>query len=283
MEESLQAREGPRRARERDGVTLRPEMIRGYLLQLEERGRGEETIRIYGTKLQAFYNFLPQHKRMDPAALEAWRAALLESGYSPGTVNTYLSAVNGLLDYIGRRDLQVLRQAEPARGPAPRLSRSEYLRLLQTARNLGRERTYLLVKVFALTGLRIGELPGVTVESAASGKLAHGEEIPFPACLRQELLDYARRQGILSGPVFVTRSGRAMRRTQVTGEIRALCRAARVEESKGSPRCLRRLCQDTLEEIEESVRLLAEKSYEHLLETEQLSAGWEVPEAAAVL
>ena len=29
----------------------------------------------------------------------------------------------------------------------------------------------------------------------------------------------------------------------------------------------------------ESVRLLAEKSYEHLLETEQLSAGWEADTA----
>lgn len=45
----------------------------------------------------------------------------------------------------------------------------EYLRLLQAARILEKERTYLLVKIFALAGIRVGELPQVTVERVRAG------------------------------------------------------------------------------------------------------------------
>ena len=272
MPVSVQMREA---ARAQDGAVLRPEAVEGYLRALAAKGRGSETVRLYGAKLRALYQYLPADKRITRETLGQWQEALLESGYSPGTVNTHLSAANGLLDYMGRRDLQVSGRLEPDTPPQPELTRGEYLRLLQAARVTGRERTYLLIKLFALTGLRIGELPKVTVEAVEAGRLTAAGEAPLPACLRRELLDYARRKSVRSGPVFVTRSGRPVRRTQVTGEIRAMCRDARVEERKGSPRCLRRLCQSTLEDIERDVRRLAEQSYERLLEAEQLSAGWE--------
>ena len=94
------------------------------------------------------------------------------------------------------------------------------------------------------------------------------------ACLQRELLDYARRQGLTAGPVFCTRNGKGMSRTQVTEEIQTLCHDARVEEEKGTPRCLRKLYLATRAEVERGVRLLAEQSYERMLDTEQLAAGW---------
>ena len=92
--------------------------------------------------------------------------------------------------------------------------------------------------------------------------------------LQGELLDYARRQGLTAGPVFCTRNGKGMSRTQVTEEIQTLCHDARVEEEKGTPRCLRKLYLATQAEVERGVRLLAEQSYERMLDTEQLAAGW---------
>ena len=92
--------------------------------------------------------------------------------------------------------------------------------------------------------------------------------------LQGELLDYARRQGLTAGPVFCTRNGKGMSRTQVTEEIQTLCHDARVEEEKGTPRCLRKLYLATRAEVERGVRLLAEQSYERMLDTEQLAAGW---------
>ncbi len=261
-------------------LTVTWEEVCRYLDSLVARGRRRETIQVYRPKLEAFYHFLPEDKRVAADTLELWRAALLREGYSPGTANTHVSAANGLLAYLGRRDLQLIGQLDTEEEIQPELSRTEYLRLLATARNLGRERTYLMVKVFALTGIRVSELNRVTVRAVEEGRVltacdGRAQYVLIPACLRKELTVYLRRVGITAGPVFVTRSGRPMRRTQVSGEIRTLCRDARVDGDKSNPRCLRRLYQVTQERIRDSVQILAEQAHERMLEEEQLTVGWE--------
>lgn len=261
-------------------LTVTWEEVCRYLDSLAARGRRRETIQVYRPKLEAFYHFLPEDKRVAADTLELWRAALLREGYSPGTANTHVSAANGLLAYLGRRDLQLIGQLDTEEEIQPELSRTEYLRLLVTARNLGRERTYLMVKVFALTGIRVSELNRVTVRAVEEGRVltacdGRAQYVLIPACLRKELTVYLRRVGITAGPVFVTRSGRPMRRTQVSGEIRTLCRDARVDGDKSNPRCLRRLYQVTQERIRDSVQILAEQAHERMLEDEQLTVGWE--------
>lgn len=261
-------------------LTVTWEEVCRYLDSLAARGRRRETIQVYRPKLEAFYHFLPEDKRVAADTLELWRAALLREGYSPGTANTHVSAANGLLAYLGRRDLQLIGQLDTEEEIQPELSRTEYLRLLTTARNLGRERTYLMVKVFALTGIRVSELNRVTVRAVEEGRVltacdGRAKYVLIPACLRKELTVYLRRVGITAGPVFVTRSGRPMRRTQVSGEIRTLCRDARVDGDKSNPRCLRRLYQVTQERIRDSVQILAEQAHERMLEEEQLTVGWE--------
>ena len=261
-------------------LTVTWEEVCRYLDSLAARGRRRETIQVYRPKLEAFYHFLPEDKRVAADTLELWRAALLREGYSPGTANTHVSAANGLLAYLGRRDLQLIGQLDTEGEIQPELSRTEYLRLLATARNLGRERTYLMVKVFALTGIRVSELNRVTVRAVEEGRVltacdGRAQYVLIPACLRKELTVYLRRVGITAGPVFVTRSGRPMRRTQVSGEIRTLCRDARVDGDKSNPRCLRRLYQVTQERIRDSVQILAEQAHERMLDEEQLTVGWE--------
>ena len=261
-------------------LTVTWEEVCRYVDSLAARGRRRETIQVYRPKLEAFYHFLPEDKRVAADTLELWRAALLREGYSPGTANTHVSAANGLLAYLGRRDLQLIGQLDTEEEIQPELSRTEYLRLLATARNLGRERTYLMVKVFALTGIRVSELNRVTVRAVEEGRVltacdGRAQYVLIPACLRKELTVYLRRVGITAGPVFVTRSGRPMRRTQVSGEIRTLCRDARVDGDKSNPRCLRRLYQVTQERIRDSVQILAEQAHERMLEEEQLTVGWE--------
>ena len=216
---------------EQTGAVITSEMIRSYLETLSRRGRSRNTVQMYGAKLRAFYHYLPSDKRVGPDTLSAWRGALLEAGYSPGTVNTHLSAANGLLGCLGRRDLQLAGQLEPEPSIQADLVRAGRLSVLDKGR-----RKYLSI----------------------------------PTCLRRELLDYVRWQGLRTGPVFVTRNGKAMSRTQVTSAIQSLCRDAQVEKAKCNPRCLRKLYLATRSEIERNVRILAEQAYEQILDAEQL-------------
>ena len=101
--------------------------------------------------------------------------------------------------------------------PQPELTRSEYLRLLSAAKALGKERTYLLVKVFATTGITVQELPRLTVEAAQAGKVVTypnrvRQEVRISPCVGRELLEYAHSTGVASGPIFITRNGKTVNR-----------------------------------------------------------------------
>lgn len=280
MQAKTTRRQTVRSDSQRGPAAITEDAIQRYLSDLIDKGRSEDTVKVYHTKLRSFYEFLPPDKKVFQETLLAWRDILLNKGYSPSTVNTYLSAANGLLEHMGRRDLQMIERLEVEPDARLELTRGEYLRLLQTAKALNRERTYLMIKTFALTGIRVGELHRMTVEAVETGRLLvteNGEQrfVEIPGCLRKELSTYSRRHGISAGPVFLTRNMQALRRTQVTTEIQSLSYDAQVEGPKCTPRSLRKLCLSTQAEIERNVWLLAKQSYERMLDTEQLTVGWD--------
>ena len=93
-------------------------------------------------------------------------------------------------------------------------------------------------------------------------------------CLKEELLDFAGREGILSGPIFITRRGTPVGRTTVTALIQSLAHDAQVEAGKCTPRCLRKLYLQTQERILHNISTLAREEYEKLLRSEQEKTGW---------
>lgn len=263
-------------------LPLTPKLLDAFLDSLRQKGRTPDTLLTYRRSLELLYAYLGEEKLLRRGTLETWRSHLLEQGYAARTVNLCISAANSLLAYCGRRELQVPSPLKPEQAAQPELTRNEYLRLLSTARVLDWEQTYLLIKVFGSTGLALQELPRLTVEAAREGRLPlPGSVLHIPVCLREELLSYAERAGILSGPLFVTQTGSPIRRTTVTTYIQRLARDARVPPEKCSPRCLRKLYLTTQESIRANLSLLVEQAHDRMLETEQLSIGWEDPRSAA--
>ena len=101
--------------------------------------------------------------------LVRWKKETVSRGYAVRTVNAKISAVNSFLEYKDRRDLQLHPVSAPKNDVTPELSRREYLRLLKTARIMKRERTYFLIKTICSTGVRVQQLPQVTVEAVEAG------------------------------------------------------------------------------------------------------------------
>nr|WP_286174818.1 tyrosine-type recombinase/integrase [Harryflintia acetispora] len=194
-------------------------------------------------------------------------------------MNLFFAAVDGFLKKAGARDLQIASRLKPSDEPQPELSRTEYLRLLQTAKRLGKEREYLLIKLFGTTGLPLQELSQVTVETVRDGEILvssskNKQVIHLPDFLCEELLSYTSRNAIETGAIFLTRDRKPMGRTNVTMAIRQICIAAHLPEEKGNPRCLKRLHQSTIAGIEANVALLVEHTYKRIIEKEQLSISW---------
>ena len=261
------------------GVPMTREQIEDYVAHRQGEDRTSESIQKYARDLDALYRFLPEEKRIYPETLSQWRGSLLGEGYAPRTVNSMVSVANSFLKWLGHRELQLTGQLNIAYDQ-PELTRNEYLRLLSAARHLNKERTYLLVKVFTTVNITVLELPRLTVEAVRGDQAeftANGVRYlaAIPSCLRDELLDYARRSCIASGPIFVTRTGKPLGRTAVTAYIQSLAQTARVAPEKCNPRCLHKLYQSTMDEIETTVRILAEQSHEQLLEREQMLVGWQ--------
>ena len=256
---------------EQTGLTLTAERMNAFLADLAQKGRAPVTLETYQRNISCLYDALPEDKTLQPGTLEQWQRDMLAEGYSPRTVNTRLSAANRLVSFLGRRELQTRGGLEITEGSPPELTRTEYLRLLSTARALGKERLYLLVKLFGSTDLPVGDLKLLTVEALQGWEAC---PVRLPGFLRRELLHYAKHCGVVSGPLFQTKQGTPLGRTAVTDSMKQLCRDAQVAEEKVSPRCLKRLWQSTQDSIRARMDRLVEQACDRLMEEEQLLIGW---------
>ncbi len=268
-----------RQCRVGEGTLITMEEIERFLALYESLDRAEGTIKFYRRKLTQFYEDLPEDKRIRHGFMESWRESLLKE-YAPASVNASQSAVNAFLDYIGHREYQLVGQIKEEKPPQPELSRAEYLHLLHTAKTLGNEKVYLLIKLFACTGFFVKELPNLTVETVRDGKVVCyqnrvKQSVTIPVFLKKELLDFAKKNGILSGPIFRTRSGRSIKRTYIPILMKPVCEAAQIDDSRATPQSLRRLYFSTRTGIESNIALLVEQAMERQLEQEQLAVGWE--------
>lgn len=218
----------------------------GQHLRREERAAA--TIEKYLRNAQEFTAWLDGEPVTKEAVL-GWKERLLTGGASPATVNSKLSALNGLLCFLGREDCRVKLlhlQRRVFRERDRELSREEYLRLLDAARSSGRERLELLMEAMCSTGIRVSEVRYLTVETARSGRAVISlkgkvRTILLPGKLCRKLLRYAGKQKTASGEIFLTKGGTSLSRKQIWREMKGVCEAAGVEPGKVFPHNLRHL------------------------------------------
>ena len=262
-------------------IILTQEEIDFYIAHKENEGLVKGSIEAYRRSMQLLYQNLPEDKVISKDTISVCVELLKEQGYAIRTINAFISVANNYLEYKGLREYQLIDKRMTADNEEiPEITRAEYLRLLGTARALGRERVYLLVKVFACTGIQLQELPKMTVEAVKAKSVVITPSgvkqlLRIPDLLCEELLSYANRKGILTGAVFLSRNGLPMARNNITGGINQLGQAANVPLEKTNPRCLRKLYLSTYADIEANISLLIEQAYTRLLEEEQLRIGWD--------
>lgn len=189
-------------------------------LQGEERSQG--TIETYRREIRAFAATLPENRVVTKEVVVAWKETLAKR-YAVSTVNGKLAALNGLFSFLGWRECRVKplrRQRELFRDKGRELDKGEYLRLLAAAKRRENWRLYYLMETLASTGMRVSELRFVTVQALAAGRVrvdckGKHRTIFLTAKLCRALGNYCRRQKRTSGPVFVTRTGRPVDRSNI--------------------------------------------------------------------
>ena len=255
--------------------------IEDFLEHLARKGRGESSLQSYRRILMGLYRYLPGDKGIGEATGPQWKRYLEEQGFLPATVNSHLSVWNSFVQYLGHRQWQTGDFNRGTERVQPELSRREYLRLLSAAKQLGKEKSYLLIKTLGGAGMRIQELPQLTVEALERGAVEleyHNSRqkrlLRLPQGLREELMDYARREGLRQGPVFQSPEGLPMARSSINYHIGSVCGQARVGEEKANPRCLWKMYQSTCAGIRDNIAVLVDQAYQRMVEEEQMSVGW---------
>lgn len=143
------------------------------------------------------------------------------------------------------------------------LTRTEYMRLVDSAKNAGNTRLSLILQTICGTGIRVSELQFITVEAAKTGFATvrckgKTRTIFIVKALRRKILQYAKRQHIATGAVFITRNGKPISRSNIWREMKALCAAAQVDPIKVFPHNLRHLFARIFYSIEKDLDRLAD-------------------------
>ena len=169
--------------------------------------------------------------------------------FRPATVNTKLAAANGFMKYAGCGECcvkQLKIQRKTYCSHDRQLGKSEYMRLLKAAEKQEKTRLCMILQTLCGLGMRISELPFVTAESVKEKEVTvslkgKNRTILMGKKLRKRLKQYIIKNGITSGPLFVTRSGRPVDRSNIWKMMKALCSDADVNPRKVFPHNLRHL------------------------------------------
>ena len=244
---------------------LTARQIAAYTQFLRTEERAAATVEKYSCDVLSFAAWLGD-RPVTKENVTRWKERLLEDNFSPATVNAKLSAVNGLLRFLGREECRVKFvkvQRRAFRDAARDLSREEYQRLLAAAGALGRERLELLLETICATGIRVSEIKYITVEAVKNGRTdvslkGKVRTILLPAKLCRKLLKYAKKQKTVSGEIFLSENGTSLSRVQIWREMKRLCKAAGVEPSKVFPHNLRHLFAKTFYRATKDIVKLAD-------------------------
>ena len=226
------------------------EKFKQYLIREE---RTYTTIEKYLRDVERFVQWL-RDRKICKELVVSWKENLIEKKYSPITINCMLAAVNKLFLFLDHPQWQVKYlkvQRRLFRNTEKELTKEEYVCLLDTARQLGRERLALLIESICATGIRVSEVKYLTVEAVKKGRAEVSlkgkiRTILIPGKLCRKLSKYAKKQKIASGEIFLTKSGKGISRRQIWAEMKSLCRHAKISPSKVFPHNLRHLFARTL-------------------------------------
>lgn len=232
-----------------------------YLI-LEERSRA--TVEKYIRDVRAFSAFVNGAEITKEVVIEYKK--YLQDSYAVRSINSMLASINSLFAFLGWQELKVksIKLQQQIYCPEEReLTKAEYTRLCRAAKHKHNERLNLILQTICGTGIRVSELRFITVEAARHGEAtvsckAKTRSVFIVKELQKKLLRYAAEQGIKSGMIFITRTGKPLSRTNIWREMKALCEQADVNPNKVFPHNLRHLFARTFYGIEKDIAKLAD-------------------------
>ena len=148
------------------------ELIHSFKEYLIEEEKSENTIEKYIRDIKAFAVYM-NGAEITKETVIAYKNKLISDNYAVRSINSMLASLNGLFSFLGWNDFKVksIKLQRQIYCPEEKeLTKAEYMRLVNTAKQKGNERLNLLIQTICGTGIRVSELQYVTVESVKCGE-----------------------------------------------------------------------------------------------------------------
>ena len=247
------------------GKILTRNQIAAFAAYLKSEEKSENTIEKYIRDVRAFSAYMG-NTEITKEAVIAYKNKLLSEGYAVRSINSMVASINSLFAFLRWQNLKVksFKLQQKIYCPEEKeLTKAEYMRLVNTARQKGNERLNLLIQTICGTGIRVSELQYITVEAVKCGEAVVSlkgktRSVFIVRELQKKLLRYAAEQKIKAGAIFITRNGNPMSRTNIWREMKSLCEQAGVNPQKVFHQNLRHLFARTFYGIEKDIAKLAD-------------------------
>ncbi|MFI3214277.1 MAG: tyrosine-type recombinase/integrase [Eubacteriales bacterium] len=240
------------------------EWILSYEVFLEEEEKSHNTISKYCKDIRMFLEYL-NGAEIDKKKIMQFKEALLEK-YMPNSVNSILAAINHFLGWLGQENNKVKLikiHKDIFSNPEKEITKEEYLRLVKCAKEKGDIRLSLLLQTICGTGIRVSELRYITVDAVILGRVqvnckGKNRTVFLSKQLCKALKKYCKDENIQSGGIFLTKTGKALDRSNIWKMMKGLCCQAKVDESKVFPHNLRHLFAKAYYQVNKDIAKLAD-------------------------
>lgn len=241
------------------------EEIEHYRHELLEAEKSKATVEKYIRDIRKFVQWLGNDETVSKDRTIQYKQYLKEH-HKVSSVNSMLVAINRFFQYLGWNECCVkgVKAQQQMFSPESReLKQQEYEKLVETARQKKKEQLALIIEAITGTGIRISELAYITAEAVTQGKAevsckGKWRLIYLTKELRKRLMKYCRQNNIKEGPVFCTRSGRPLDRSNIWSMMKKLSKAAGVNPDKVFPHNLRHLFARTYYKKHKDIFYLAD-------------------------
>lgn len=220
--------------------------IREYEKYLHQCELARGTIEIYVRQAEGLLNFI-DNSEIEKEKIIEYKQCIQQMSYAPATKNLYITAVNRYLVYRGYGNCVIkTRRIQRRRSIENVINTEEYRRMLEYARESGREKYYHIMRTIALTGIRVSELccftveildkPVITVDN--KGKI---REIYLSEEVIKGLKDYCRQEKIKEGVIFRGKNEEPISRIAVYKMLVHMADMLNIPKEKVHPHSFRHL------------------------------------------
>ncbi len=255
------------------------ERLQDFLIEQSEAENADNTIKKYRHNIEAFIDWIPDAANVDKMLIIDFKKYLLEEKkFRTNTINNYIVTINKFLYWCGINDCKVKQlKKQQVASNSEVLSLTDFKRLLRFAKRLNQDDTYLIMKILAMTGIRIEELSIFTVENVKTNYIPvrnKGKErsIILRQDLAREIRQYCRDKGIKSGIIFFCKTkGKMIAKSTIWRRMQRIAGVAKVNKNKVHAHSFRHLfAKMFLEEYNGSIAELADILGHSSLETTRI-------------